>query len=100
MVERLLADVAERRVPEVVAERDRLDEVLVERECTRDRARDLRDLEGVRQARSVVVASRRDEHLRLVIEPPERLAVDDPVAIALKRRPQAAFELGASPVSG
>ncbi len=37
-------------------EADRLDEILVERERTRDRARDRRDLQRVRQARAVVVA--------------------------------------------
>ena len=57
-VEHLLADVPERRVAEVVAEPDRLDEVLVQRERARDRARDLRDLERVRQPRAVVVAGR------------------------------------------
>ena len=51
-------------------------------------------LERVRQARPVVVALGRDEHLRLVLEPPERLAVDDPVAVALERRPQTAVLLG------
>ena len=93
MVERLLADVSERRVAEVVAEPDRLDQVLVERERARDRARDLRDLERVRQPRAVVVAARRDEHLRLVLQAPERLAVHDPVAVALERRAQPAVGL-------
>ncbi len=92
-VERLLADVAERRVPEVVAKPDRLDQVLVEPQRAGNRARDLRDLERVGQPRAVVVAARRDEHLRLVLEASERLAVHDPVAIALKRRPQAAVRL-------
>ena len=77
---------AERRVAEVVPERDRLGEVLVEAQRSRDRARDLRDLEGVREARAVVVAFRRKKHLRLVREAPERLAVDDPVAVALEVR--------------
>ena len=59
----------------------------------RDGARDLRDLERVRQPRAVVVAGRQHEHLRLVLEPAERLAVHDPVAVALKRRPQPAVGL-------
>ena len=41
-VEDLLADVPERRVPEVVAQADRLDEVLVEAQRARDGARDRR----------------------------------------------------------
>ena len=78
---------------EVVAEPDRLGEVLVERECPRDGARDPGHLERVRQPRSVVVALRRDEHLGLVLEAPERLAMDDPIAVALERRPQTAVLL-------
>ena len=92
-VEHVLADVPERRVPDVVAEPDRLRQVLVEPQRPRDGARDPGDLERVREPRPVVVALGRDEHLRLVLEPPERLAVHDPVAVALERRPQAAVGL-------
>ena len=97
VVERLLADVTERGMAEIVAEPDRLDEVLVEAQGTRDRARDLRDLQRVGQAGAVVIALREHEHLRLVHEAPERLAVDDAVAVALKRRAQAAVGLGRPP---
>ena len=93
-VERLLADMPERRVPEVVAEPDRLDQVLVQPQRARDGPRDLRDLERMRQPGAVMIAGRSDEHLRLVLQAPERLAVDDPVAVALKRGPQAAVGLG------
>ena len=67
LVERLLADVAERRVPEVVAEPDRLGQVLVQPQRTSDGARHLGDLERVRQPSAVVVADRQHEHLRLVL---------------------------------
>jgi hypothetical protein len=40
-----------------------------------------------------VVALGVDEDLRLVHEPPKRLRVHDPVAIALERRPQGALFL-------
>ena len=89
-----LADVAERRVAEVVPHPDRLDEVLVEAQRARDGAGDLRHLERVREARAVVIALGRHEHLRLVLQAAERLAVDDPVAVALERRAQAAVLLG------
>ena len=92
-VEHVLADVPERRMPDVVAEPDRLRQVLVEPQRARDGARDPGDLERVREPRPVVIALGRDEHLRLVLEPPERLAVDDPVAIALERRAQPAVGL-------
>src|ERR1044072_5336128 len=42
---------------------------------------------------AVVVALGRDEYLRLVLEPPKGLRVDDPVAVALERRPQRAVGL-------
>ena len=90
LVERLLAGVAERRVPEVVAEPDRLDQVLVQPQRPGDPARDPGRLERVRQPGAVVVAGGVDEDLRLVHQPPERLRVDDPVAVALERRPQQA----------
>jgi hypothetical protein len=85
---RILASVPERRVPEVVREAGRLSQVLVQAECPRDRPRDLRHLHRVRQARAIVVALRRDEDLGLVLQAAERLAVDDPVPVALVRRPQ------------
>ena len=98
-VERVLADVAERRMAEIVPEPDRLDEVLVEPQRASDGARDLGDLERVRQPRPVVIAGRRHEHLGLVLEAPERLGVNDPVAVALERRPQPAIGLGTLPAS-
>lgn len=67
---------------EVVTERDRLGEVLVETERPCDRARDLRDFERMGEARAVVVALGGDKDLRLVFETSERLGVDDAVAVA------------------
>src|SRR5207253_6049488 len=81
LVERLFAGVPERRVAEIVTEPDRLDEVLVEAQCTGDPTRDSRRLERVREPRAEVVALGVDEDLRLVSQPPERLGVDDPVAV-------------------
>ena len=91
LVERLLARVAERGVAEVVPERDRLGQILVQPQGPGDGAGDAGGLERVREPRAVVVALRVDEDLRLVLEAPERLAVDDPVAVALERRPEPAF---------
>ena len=85
------------RMAGVVAEADRLDEVLVEPQRPRDDARDRRRLERVRDARAVVVAGRVDEDLRLPLQAPERLRVDDPVAVALERRPHRRFLLGPQP---
>ena len=94
LVERLLAGVAERRVADVVPDRDRLGEVLVQAQRPRDPARDPGRLERVREPGAEVVALGIDEDLRLVAQAAERLRVDDAVAVALERRPQAAFLLG------
>ena len=74
-IEDVLAEVAEGRMPEIVAEADRLDEVLVETERAGDGPRDSRDLEGMREPGAVVIALGSDEYLRLVLQTPKRLAV-------------------------
>jgi hypothetical protein len=48
---------------------------------------DLRHLERVREPGAVVVARRRKEHLRLVLQPSKGLAVNHAIAIALEHRP-------------
>jgi hypothetical protein len=47
-----------------------------------------------------VIAGGRHEHLRLVLQPPEGLAVHDPVAISLEGGAQAAVGLFALAVGG
>ena len=69
-------------------------EILVQAQRARDAARDARRLERVREPRAEVVALGIDEDLRLEPQTAERLRVDDPVAVALERRPQAALLLG------
>ena len=93
-VERRLAGVPEGRVAEIVAQADGLGQVLVEAQRAGDGARDPDGLERVREPRAVVIALGRHEDLRLVLEPPERLAVGDAVAIALERAAQPAGDLG------
>src|SRR5215213_2381527 len=83
-VEHLLADVPERRMTQVVAEPDRLGEILVQPKRPRHVASDPAGLERVGEPRSVVVSLRGDEHLRLVLETAERLGVDDPVTVTLE----------------
>ena len=51
-----------------------------------ERARDLRDLDRVGQARAEMVALVVDEHLRLVGEAAEGGGMDDAVAVALESR--------------
>ena len=92
--EELLTDVAERRVADVVAERHRLDQILVQPERAGDRPADLAHLEDVREPGAVVVAHGREEHLRLVLRAPEGLAVDDAVAVDGEIRPRRRRLLG------
>src|SRR5439155_4084486 len=93
VVERLLTRVPERRMAEIVAEPDRLDEVLVQAESPRDAPCDPGRLECVREPGPEVIPLRVDEHLGLVAQPTERFRVGDPVAVALERRAQAALIL-------
>src|SRR6185503_10138568 len=90
-----LAGVAERRVAEIVSERDGLGQLLVQAQDLGDGARDLRDLERVRQPGAVVVARGCEEDLGFVLESAKGLAVDDAVTIALKGGADVVFELGA-----
>ena len=82
--QRLLAGVAERWVADVVGQGDRFGQVFVQVQRPRDRARDLGDLQRVREPGDEVVADGGDEHLRLVFEAPERFTVQDAVAVTLE----------------
>ena len=82
-VECVLPGMAERRMPEIVRQADRLGQRLVEPQRVGNRASNLRHLERMCQSRAIQVALVIDEHLRLVHEPPERGRVNDAIAIAL-----------------
>ena len=98
-VERVLAGVSERRVPEVVREADRLGERLVDVERARDGAPDLRDFERMRDARAVQIAFVIHEDLGLVDEAAKRIRMDDAVAIALKLGAKTRWRLGKTPAA-
>src|SRR5665213_1446332 len=93
LVERLLAGMAEGRVAEVMRQRQRLGEMLIQAQRPRQAARDLRHFEAVRQPGAVVVALVIDEDLGLVLQTPEGRRMDDAVAVALERRATRAFWL-------
>ena len=99
-LQRVLAEVAERRVAEVVAERDGLGEGLVEPQRPGQRPRHLGDLQRVGEPGDEVVAVGVQEDLRLVLEPAEGLGVQDPVAVALERRPERVLRFGPRPAAG
>ena len=81
----------ERRVPQIVAQCDRFDQVLIQAQRFRDRARILGDLQRMRHSGPVMIAVRRQKHLRLILEASERLAVQDPVSVPLENRPDIAL---------
>jgi hypothetical protein len=83
----LLADVPERRMPDVVAQGHRLEQILVQLQRGRHRPADRVHLEDVGQPGAVVVAHRRQEHLGLVLRPPKRFGMDDAIAVDLEGRP-------------
>jgi hypothetical protein len=66
-----------------MAQGDGLGEVLVQAQGAGDSAADLRYLQGVGEAGAVVVAFRGDKHLGFMLQAPEGLAMDNPVAVAL-----------------
>src|SRR5690348_3717112 len=67
-MQRLFACMTERRMAEIVGERHRLAEILVEPQSAADGACDLRDLERMGEPRTVVIALVIDENLRLVLQ--------------------------------
>ena len=81
-IQRPLTGVPVGCMPEIMTERDGLDKVVVKPECSPDRARDLRDLERMGQARAIMVSLRIQKDLCLILQPPECLAVNDPVSVA------------------
>ena len=71
IVERILAGVAERRMPQVVRQRNGFGEVFVEAQRARDAAGDLRHFKRVRQPRAKKIALVINEDLSLVFKAPE-----------------------------
>ena len=67
-----------------MAEAHGLDQVFVEVQGSGYGAAYLGDLQGVGEARDIMIAEGRDEDLGLVLEPAEGLGVDDAVAVALE----------------
>src|SRR4051794_19024842 len=93
-IQRLLARMPERRMSQIVRQRDGLRQVLVQGQNPRQGAGDLRHFEAMRQAGAVEIAFVLHEHLRLVLEAPEGGGMDDTVAITLIAGAGGALRLG------
>ena len=93
-IEHFLAGMAEGGVAEIVRQRHRLGEILVELERAGDGAGELPDLDRVREPGAEMVALVGHEDLGLVRQPAKRGGMDDAVAVALKLRSRPRRRLG------
>ena len=75
---------AERRVPQIVRQRDRFHQIFVQAQIARQRTADLRHFQTMGQPRAEQIALVVEEHLRLVLEPAECRRVDDAVTVTLE----------------
>jgi hypothetical protein len=96
-VQRPFAGMAERRVADIMGQRQRLGEVLVEPELAGQRTGDLRDLKRMGQPGAVMIALVEHKNLRLVLQAPERGGMDHPIAIPPERAAGLARRLGKQP---
>ena len=90
-VQRPLARVSVRRMPEVVPERYRFGKILVEPKRARNRTRYLAYFERMREPRPIVIAFGREKHLRFMFKSAKRFTMQNAVAVALVLRSHIAF---------
>ena len=83
-VQGLLACVPERRMPDVVDQSQRLDQINVQVQGARKSARNLRNLKRVGQPVAKVIGVAAGENLGLGFEAAEGTRVDNPVTVALE----------------
>ena len=96
-IERPLAGMAERRMAEVMRQRQRFGQILVEAELPGQRAGDLGHFERMGQPGAVMIAFVEHENLGFVLQAAERGGMDHPVAIAPERAAGPARRLGEQP---
>ena len=92
-VQCLFACVSKGSVPQIMRKADGLGQILVQAQTACDGAGDLRNFQRMGQPGAVQVTFRREEHLRFLLETPEGLAVQHPVAIPLEHRAQRVLRL-------
>src|ERR1700686_2136133 len=73
---------AERRMPDVVDERECFGEFSVQAKGASHSSRDLRDLEGMGQAVAKMIGKPGGEYLRLGFQPAKRAGMNDAIAVA------------------
>src|SRR5215469_5303657 len=83
-VQSLLAGMPERRMPDVMHQSEGLDQIDVEIERLRRGARDLRNLECVREPVAEMIGVAASEYLGFCLESPESSSMNYAVAVALE----------------
>ena len=99
VVQRPLAGMAERRMAEVMGQRQRLGEVLVEPELAGQRAGDLGHFQRMGQPGAVMIALMEHEDLGFVLQAAEGGGMDHPVAVAPERAAGLARRLRKQPAA-
>ncbi len=100
LIERFFAGMTERRMSKIMHKGHGLREIFIQSQSTRQRAGNLRHLDGMGQTGSIVIAFMGNENLRLMFEATKGRRVNDSVAIALERRSRCAFRLRNQPSTG
>ena len=83
LVEDHLSGMSKGRMAQIVSQRNGFGQAFIEPQGLCDRPCDLRHLQRMGESRPVVVTFRIQKNLRLMLQPPERLAVEYPVPIPL-----------------
>src|SRR4051794_1695350 len=96
-IENILARMSERRMPQVVSQRERFNKVFIQAKCSGDRSGNRRNLKRVGEPGAMIIAHFAGKHLCLVAQSAERRAVDDPISIALIRSAVGMARLGMAP---
>src|SRR6516164_2664630 len=74
-------------MPQVVGQRDRFGQILVQFEGSRNVARNRCHLHCMRETRAIMVSRAVEKYLRLVLQPAKCPRMNYPVTIALELRP-------------
>ena len=99
-VQFLLSGVTAGGVPEIMGQRDGFCEIFIETKGPGEGAADGGDLDGVGEARAVMVPGAIEEDLGFPIEPPECGGMDDPRPVPLDFRAKGMLPLAVPPSSG
>ena len=97
IVEGSLADMTERRMAQIVPQSDGFRQILVQAQSAGDGAGDLGNLQRMRQPGAVMISLGRKKNLRFKFQAAEGFAMNNPVPVPLKIRPDLAGGYGTFP---